>query len=410
MVVATKPAELRDKQKFGRFLIFHLAQKRYFCTIMSHNGITQSDSHAIARLRLPLAIGVVFIHLNMGVSGKDICWTHPGSMDFYRLFECLWTNELAALAVPLFFMISGLLFFRNGTLDYGHKLMRRVRSLLVPYVLFILLAIIGLVGLRMAQGHGLGDALQTYLGNGRWLRAFWDYHTTGSTTNILGWTKATAYPINIPLWFMRDLMVLVVASPIVYHAIRRLGWVWLVLMAAFTLSGIWIPLPGFGVTSCLFFSIGAWFGIKGVSPVACLKRGRSWLVTIGAVLMVADVVSDGTSIDGHLHVAFLVVGILAVYSLAGAVAYRPHGWEAQASFFVFATHALPLIVVGVRPIEWAKNLVWTNSSNGWVCCAQFLLAGMLTVLLCIAAFLLLRLVWPQAIDFATGRKPHGAKH
>ena len=50
------------------------------------------DSAAINRLRLPLALAIIMIHLHTQV---DII------------------NELAAIAVPLFFMMSGFLFFRR---------------------------------------------------------------------------------------------------------------------------------------------------------------------------------------------------------------------------------------------------------------------------------------------------------
>ncbi|MBO4487327.1 MAG: hypothetical protein J5729_03090, partial [Bacteroidaceae bacterium] len=50
------------------------------------------DSAAINRLRLPLALAIIMIHLH----------TQVGII-----------NELAAIAVPLFFMMSGFLFFRR---------------------------------------------------------------------------------------------------------------------------------------------------------------------------------------------------------------------------------------------------------------------------------------------------------
>ena len=46
----------------------------------------EAESKTIDLLRLPLAIGVIFIHMNMKVHGNMVHWTDFGSMDAYRVF------------------------------------------------------------------------------------------------------------------------------------------------------------------------------------------------------------------------------------------------------------------------------------------------------------------------------------
>jgi len=381
---------------------------------MNRNGISNIDSNTIAWLRLPLAIGVVFIHLCMGLSGKNINWTDFSGMDGYRLFECFVTNELASLAVPLFFVISGYLFFINFKADsfgemihtYWGKLKSRCRSLLLPYVIFNALAIIGLIVNYMIQGHSLTDASNMYLSGMKWLHAFWDIHTTGTSTNLLGITKAVAYPINSPLWFVRDLMVLIILSPLLYYTIKKLRWGWLILMVALTLTGIWIPLPGFGVSSCLFFSIGAWFAISGLSLGQSLARWRWMLLAIALPAMAGDIVCDGTDWDKYCHVLALISGLFAIFAFVARKQPRQSApkWSAQASFFIFAVHTLPIPFLGSKPVEFCKGLIWTNSDNGILCVLQFIGAGLSTAIICLIAFLILRCIAPTFINLITGRK------
>lgn len=380
---------------------------------LKNHTLAPNDSSTINRLRLPLAIGVVFIHLNISVSGRSIHWFQFSDTDFYRLTACMVVNELANLAVPLFFVISGYLFFRNIGLEAGRKelqqfyvskLSSRTRSLLLPYIIFNLLAVIGLVSSQMVAGQSLSHAASQYLAGGKWLHCFWDIHHTGTSTNILGISKLTAYPINIPLWFMRDLMVLTIFSPAIYYAIKWMSHWWIALLLTLTLTNIWIPLPGFGVTCCLFFSIGAWFSLTGRSIAQQLNPHRWWLTIIATLLAFTDILCDGLAMDSVVHIAFLITGVLSIYALAQRCNHAARPWAAQASFFIFATHTLPIICTGTRPVEWCKNLVWTNSTNGYLCCIQLITSALLTAAICLITFLVLNKLSPAFMNFITGRK------
>lgn len=99
------------------------------------------QSKVIDLLRFPLIVAVVFIH---GV-GKDIFnnFNFIPSNDFILLTN-LTTNGICRIAVPLFFLISGYLFFAKkwNMRIYKEKLKRRVHSLLIPYLLFNLIGLI----------------------------------------------------------------------------------------------------------------------------------------------------------------------------------------------------------------------------------------------------------------------------
>ncbi len=385
--------------------------------------VSPADSATIRLLRLPLALGVVFIHAGIRASGSEIDFADMDGMSAFRLVVCVITNQLAGLAVPLFFMISGFLFFQHYTEYktpggrrgfYKSKLRRRLRTLLVPYVTFNALAVAGLMTAHMAQGHSLAQSIDTYLGGTKWLSNFWDIHTTGSVTNILGIGKPIAYPADSPLWFVRDLMVTMLMSPLIGLAIRRLDTWWLAAMLVLALTGIWIPLAGFGATSCLYFSIGAWFAISATRISRFTSRHSRLILPLAAATLVADIVGDGSAADKYIHIAFILTGMLAVFHLAALSTTRSaisrllakeerHPFAGQAAFFVFAVHTLPLVYWGTRPVEWCKQLLWTNSHDGLVCTAQYLGIALLTFALCLGAYGLLRLICPKLLTLLLGR-------
>ena len=367
----------------------------------------------------------------MGVSGTQIGWGSLSTLDVWRIFACVSINELAAIAVPLFFLISGFLFFYHAewsAATWLAKMRRRVRSLLVPYVLFCLLAVVSLIINNVQDGHTLSQALHAHLADGKWLHNFWDIHTTGHNTNLLGITKPISYPVVIPLWFIRDLMVIVLMTPLIHWAIRRLRLGWIAIMLALSLTGVWIPLVGFSPTSCLYFSIGAWFSISGKSMADSLQHWHPPLLITALPLLVLDILADGSAADRYVHFIFLLMAVPATYALAAPKQLVSQGSKFQVpsskfkvpsskfqvsspnsqsisslSFFIFAFHTLPIPLLGCRPVEWAKQLLWTNSSNGILCIVQFVGTAFLTAMVCVLVWGLLYWLCPGLLGLLTGR-------
>ena len=108
--------------------------------------ISSLTSSTISALRFPLTVGVVFIHFN--VLSDNLAVRGTGNAEHFPTWlVCmfnLFSEVLPRIAVPLFFIISGYLFFRSGFMirTYTDKLRRRVRTLLVPYILWNLLYLI----------------------------------------------------------------------------------------------------------------------------------------------------------------------------------------------------------------------------------------------------------------------------
>ena len=89
-------------------------------------------------LRFPLIVGVVLIHNNLeeiNIQGKTISY---GSWPWLSYLMEFFSSVLPTIAVPLFFFISGFLFFHHTDFDgtvYKKKLKSRCRTLLVTYLI-----------------------------------------------------------------------------------------------------------------------------------------------------------------------------------------------------------------------------------------------------------------------------------
>ena len=105
---------------------------------------TDLQSKVIAFMRFPLVVLLLFMHCNFTALGGE--WA---SLPFASRFIDIFSQRVAPIVIPVTFFISGYLFFKTGqfTLDiYIKKLIRRLQSLFVPYLLwnllYLLLAII----------------------------------------------------------------------------------------------------------------------------------------------------------------------------------------------------------------------------------------------------------------------------
>ncbi|MGN1235821.1 MAG: hypothetical protein ACI4TS_00090, partial [Bacteroidaceae bacterium] len=73
------------------------------------------------------------------------------------------------------------------------------------------------------------------------------------------------------------------------------------------------------------------------------------------------------------------------------------------SFFVFAVHAAVIPLWGIRPVEWVKSLVWSGRAEGLTAVVEYFCCGLLTFVVCVALFVVMRRLCRPVVDFITGR-------
>lgn len=86
-----------------------MTKDKQLASIMTNNELM---SKTISILRFPLTVAVVFIHFNLAkgltIRGTTYCLNNP---DWFFYFINFISDVLGRIAVPLFFIISGFLFF-----------------------------------------------------------------------------------------------------------------------------------------------------------------------------------------------------------------------------------------------------------------------------------------------------------
>ena len=298
-------------------------------------------SKTISFLRFPLIVGVVFIHSNILVVKIQGEMIRFDNWPFVTFIMNLFSTVFADVCVPLFFFISGFLFFYNSNFTketYLVKLKKRIKTLLVPYLIW---NFVGFV-LLLIYVHPKVLRFFPLLNNYRvdiisFLSSFW-------VTNLPISMSGPANPINTPLWFIRDLMVLVVLSPIIWWLIKKTKVVFIIALGLiwfFTL-GQYIGFPGLCHQSLFFFPLGAYFGINQINFVENIQK-YSWLPLFYIVLAIIDALSDKDYYH-IIHNSEILLGMAAAVYVSSYLLKKGkiavNDFLISASFFVYALHNL----------------------------------------------------------------------
>lgn len=314
---------------------------------MTNSEVLQSKT--IAFLRFPLIVGVVLIHSTLDdIVINGVRMADTADFPLYGNFSYLFSQVFARIAVPLFFFISGYLFFFKtdgfSGQTYVVKLKKRARTILVPYLCWNLLIIFfRLACEQLAPGlfSGRNKPMADYSWSD-WLWAFWD---TSHTNPAL----EEQMPINYPFWFIRDLMVVMIFSPLVYLLVRRFRQYAVGALGVLWLTGWWFDVAGFSITAFFFFAAGAYFGIFKKSFVNAVRKRVLLLGAIYAVFVICELVFRQADWMDYWHNLGILAGMAFAFGLCAKFLsdgrWKASRFLADSSFFVYAYHAMPLAFI-----------------------------------------------------------------
>lgn len=204
------------------------------------------------------------------------------------------------------------------------------------------------------------------------------------------------HPADFPLWYVRDLMVLVCFTPVIYYLSKYLYGI---AMLPIIIAYLFLPELSVGFlsySSFFFFILGSYFCINGLSfrsVTPCIRR-IIYAVAIGLGVLMIITYGDR---DEHLWALFLMIGVLAVILLLYNNSLNISNVFVTSSFFVYASHR-----IGVTGI--AKSLFLWIPNEG---CSQFvsyIIAPMLTYMICTLGYVILKKYISSLFVLLNGRK------
>ncbi len=289
----------------------------------SGSNITQYD--VIRELRFPMIVLVTFAHSYSHVA-EDFSLL-SSDWNTYEFLKLLVSQTLVKVAVPVFFIISGYLFFANvktwNLQTYKSKMIRRAKTLLLPYMIWNLLMVLKLKSFSWSM--------------------FWVYwKPAGIQIDWLGHEQLMTAPANMPLWFLRDLMIVSLLTPIIYIGVRKLGYWFLGIFTIVYLSGVCAFIPGVSAYAIFFFTIGAFLSIRKMNPINAIQRFE-WPSYILSILFgLAMLLTYHMPIFSSLMLCFRLIAAITVFNLAFRILSQTNKRLPQticdSTYFIYLAH------------------------------------------------------------------------
>lgn len=367
-------------------------------------------------LRFPLALVVVFIHCfdtrDFAVDGVLMTMA---DFPLYAWINSFKSAFLSGNSVPIYFFISGFLFFLWNDMTkeaYIGKLRRRVNTLLIPYIVWNVVAI-ALMLVRVLPIFGslspFADA-RANITPSSILSCFYMYDGSLISTEYAPGAVSQEVvrdngPINMPLWFIRNLMIIVLCTPILYWILKRTKHYFLLLLAVLCFLQPFSSIDDtFGlIHSFFFFSWGAYFTIHHRDVALCFghyfKTSMVLFPLFGLLAMLSRYYCPEIATSIGILKTFIapVFAYNIAYWLISRSICKVHSFLVSAGMFLYVAHAM-----FVGPIA-HLFMAFIPPLNSLALITIYSLTFLVVSSSLLAAFYLMRRFTPRLLKFTTGR-------
>lgn len=379
------------------------------------------QSKTIDFLRFPLAVAVVFIH-SFGQPSEYVLpdWDIE-TIDIYNLIRITFSHVLSHIAVPIFFFISGFLFFYKVKIFnlsvYKKKLSKRFKTILVPYILWniivILGSVIGKIGAYLLNGQSLSSIFEYFESNG-WMHLFWDNNKWAfDRVDWLGNTLiAMSGPCNLPLWFLRDLMMVILLSPLIYFLIKSYNKYVILILFFCYISNIFPQIQGLNITGVFFFTSGAFFSITHKNIITTFNKYQIISLLLAVILLVGTIIYDGkNTLEGqYIYPFYIIFGSISAFNISSCLIRKKNcGFPSvlsQSSFFIYAIHTILILSVADKICSFIffNSITIRYFPNTILLITNYIFTPILAVTICLGIYIFMNKFMPRLLSLLTGNR------
>jgi fucose 4-O-acetylase-like acetyltransferase len=349
---------------------------------------------------------LVFVHgYNLDIRYMQP-WTIPGqSMTLTAFTEYFLANGIFRFRIPMLFIISGFLFALHDQKPYKQRTNKRLRTLLLPYLIW---SAIGIIFTLILESFPVGRELVSgshivQIDDTRQL--LHDYHWYEL---LFRWIFI---PIPYQLWFIRVLLIYNIAYPAIRWCVTNRTGRWIFFSVAILM---WLGTMGFVFfegEGLLFFSLGLWMQKTdfSIEDPGRWFRPLWWGVAFVTLAAIKTVLAfEGALFLGNaitpvlviLHKSVILSGLIACwFGLNPLVCWcmnrKWFAWLSAFAFIIYAMHA-PLVAYLINPVlALLSPLPVTHI-------LAFILLPLAIITLSISTGALLRMMSPKVYGLLTG--------
>lgn len=304
----------------------------------------KSTSELISALRLMLIMGLVWVHFGpfpgstldpfTGVYQADFILSSTLNSFFVYFFLS---------AVPVLSTISGYLIAFRGPPNYFLSLKKRIITVLLPSVIwttFWLVFAFILYSVGKSSGHF----------------SFYDYGFShfSKWTIIDGIFGVRKEPFAFQFWFIHDLILSILFTPLIYLAIKKMPLPYFLIVGSLWFIG-WQPPFFFYLKVTIFYSLGIYLAQIKWQPKENIPYGYLWVTTFIVLILLRiylpNLFDGKMPYESMFEAVLRANGVVAVVSIALFLKRRLPAifdWYSSHSgyaYFIFAAHFPTVILI-----------------------------------------------------------------
>lgn len=356
--------------------------------MMQQLTLTPQQSKNINLLKGLSIIFVVFIHADV----RSMISKYMDVSPAVNLYMETLTRILVDNAVPMFYFISGFLFFLRKD-SYCNKFKSRIRTLLVPYLIWVFIGF--MIPFVIQRIIGL-----EHLYSGNQLKLLKDF--TAMDYIQMFWNIRDGAPILSTLWFLRDLIVLIAMTPLIAWLTQKLRYVFPLILI---LIYFFIPFgfSGFRSNGFCWFAMGIYFSLGGVNCWKSMDNiGGKIIIPVWCIMtmLAMFLFYEGIHYKEYM-LLYRVVHFIMIYKF---IDYLSHKWDVRlltkistASFFIYVFHEPWMGYI-------AQLSISTLRPEGFWVYPLPIILGLFTVSISYSAYMILKRIAPRFLNVATGSR------
>lgn len=350
-----------------------------FSKLKTINDKKMTTSNIISLLRFPLIFCVVIIHSRFSqsdVTGSNDEWP-------FHLMNFI-SNRMLLFVNPLFFLISGYLFFLSGNLErktgWIKKYKKRIYTLLLPYIIWNFIGtVLFLMKFLPVISQYFPGLKNIHLDICLILSCFWGIDLGGNIN-----------PIDYPLWFLRDLMIIILFAPLIYFFVKnKYSICGLLLLSIFSIDII-------GYTAFVYFSIGAYFSVNKINITIFYDNSKWLFLPLCSVFICLYILWSETFLSPFLCQWYVLNCIVLIFGLVKVKRFHINE-KSSFTFFLFVSHGL--IIPYIK-----KLIIQFLPKSSIYLLLDYLLIPLCTLLILWAVYQILSKYTPTLRDFLLGNR------
>lgn len=343
------------------------------------------------KLRILSLISIIFVlYIHSGFHADEI----DGMLMNDRFQEFI-SGMMGRCAVPLFYIISGYLFFLKvpeGMNSIYGKMKKRVWTLFVPYI----------IGCLFFVGFGVLMAVlpsvSKYM-NSSVMPLF--SKPLEEILRSIFYDAGNGTPCAFQLWFLRDLILIVATSPLWYLCLKDLKWGFVAVVFVLT----YLDVPRVPLYSLFWFVLGGQLTRVRIESEwkDGIRTAELLALCLFLVLSILELFYSEMIDWRSLRIPIILLGIFGAWGVYDAVVGKDfnlsqHRWLATAchfSFFIYLLHEPTLNIVRKLIV-----VVLGKSELGYL--TSYLISPWIFTVCAVFAGLLFRKYLPKVYDVCTG--------